>query len=184
MTDIIPVNAVSFHTFHHLFNERNVLNLFFGNNGKRIWKCIRYGQGIVQSLMIRVQHKSLLFRQIFHAVAVHLHSSAFVGAVYDRLYHFIMFFIRIFICMFRMAAKLDPVSGNQKKIVKHHYQDSPHTVILLFRDKKCVRLQDSCLSQKFRSQTLVSFIRNSSALLNRYMQNPFKIACGDGILHS
>ena len=26
--------------------------------------------------------------------------------------------------------------------------------------------------------------RNSSALLNRYMQNPFKIACGDGILHS
>jgi len=25
---------------------------------------------------------------------------------------------------------------------------------------------------------------NSSALLNRYMQNPFKIAFGDGILHS
>ena len=25
---------------------------------------------------------------------------------------------------------------------------------------------------------------NRSALLNRYMQNPFKIACGDGILHS
>ena len=25
---------------------------------------------------------------------------------------------------------------------------------------------------------------NSSAMLNRYLQNPFKIACGDRILHS
>ena len=31
---------------------------------------------------------------------------------------------------------------------------------------------------------VASNIRNSSAPLNRYMQNPFKIACGNGILHS
>jgi len=31
---------------------------------------------------------------------------------------------------------------------------------------------------------MFSNLRNSSALLNRYMQNPLKIAFGDGILHS
>src|SRR5699024_4487341 len=57
-----------------------------------------------------------------------------------------------------------------------------------FYQSDFTRLSALIIADNLTDYNVRSFLRfavcNSSALLNRYMQNPFKIAFGDGILHS
>ena len=69
-----------------------MLYLFFGNNckGTRARSCDR--QHIVQSLVIRIHHKTVLLRKIFCSIGFHNDVSAFVRPLYNKAQHFKVLF--------------------------------------------------------------------------------------------
>ena len=97
-----------------------MLYLFFGNNckGTRARSCDR--QHIVQSLVIRIHHKTVLLRKIFCSIGFHNDVSAFVRPLYIKAQHFKVLFQTVLVRMRCMVTEPAPHPRNQKQIPQHH----------------------------------------------------------------
>ena len=68
LSNILSVHNICFHTGKNLSQKRNIPHFFLCHYRKRCRAGIHNCKDIIQSLMIRIKHKSIFVRYIFYTV--------------------------------------------------------------------------------------------------------------------
>src|SRR5699024_6063511 len=87
-------------------------------------------ENIIQSLMVGEEHKSILVRDIFHAMGVYRDSSAPICAPVDILQKGIPFLLCILLHMGRIVTQLKPAIRNKQQVAQNHHKNPLHLLPL------------------------------------------------------